>query len=50
MALGVVSSNEEGWFANEVASLVVVVVAAVSLGDVWRSLRVLPDWRELGER
>ena len=47
MALGVASSNKGVWFVIEVASPVVVVVAAVSLGD---ALRVLPDWTEPGER
>ena len=50
MALGVASSNEGAWLIIEVVSPVVVVFAAVSLGDVWRSLRVLPDWKEPGER
>ena len=52
MAVGVASSNEGMWFAEGVgiACAVVCVVAVLVGGVSWWSRRVLPDWKEPGER
>ena len=53
MALGVASSNKGAWFVKgaDVVGLVDnVVFVAVSVEEGCCPLRVLPDWREPGER
>ena len=52
MAVGVASSSDRTWFIGGVGvACVVVCVVAVLVGGVsWWSRRVLPDWREPGER
>ena len=52
MAVDAASSNDGTWFVGGVgeACAVVCVVAVLVGGVSWWSRRVLPDWKEPGER